>query len=219
MSLELVEDLGIMYSNGTNGYKARFGIYKCFCGKEFKANTYSITKGNTSSCGCYAIEKIKDANTKHGLKKHRLYNVWSGIIKRCNNKSNKSYKNYGARGITVCDRWLDVANFIEDIYPTYQEGLSIDRINNDEGYSPDNCRWATRVTQARNTRILMCTNKTGYRGVSWNKVRKKYISQIGINKKYIVLGVFNDAISGAIAYNNYVIENNLEHTLNIIEGV
>ena len=133
--LVLLEDLGMLYPTNTSKNKTRYGIYECFCGKEFKARTQHIKQKNTKSCGCFQKEKSIIFNTKHSLNKHRLYPVWNGIIQRCTNRNNKSYKYYGNIGITVCDRWLNVANFIEDMYPTFQEGLSIDRIDNDKGYN------------------------------------------------------------------------------------
>lgn len=211
MSLELIKDLGRIYPNEDSKQKRRFGIYKCFCGIEFKAQTHYINTNHTKSCGCSIYT--------HNLSKHRLYNTWVNMIRRCESITDKAYVNYGARGISVCDRWKDVSNFIEDMYPTYREGLTIDRIDVNGNYEPNNCRWVDMKIQGRNTRILKSTNTSGYRGVFWDKSRNKWVARICIDYRKKHIGVFNDAISGAIAYNNYVIENNLEHTLNIIEGV
>ena len=153
----------------------------------------------------------------HGLSNHPLYRIWSFMKNRCLNPNIKAYKDYGARGIKVCDRWLDINNFIEDMYPSYQEGLSLDRIDVDGDYEPDNCRWATKSIQARNTRLLRDNNKSGFRGVSWDKANNKWRARIMASNKNIHLGLFKTAEEGAVAYNNYVIENNLEHPLNIIK--
>lgn len=202
--LILLEDLGYLYPKETSKNKYKFGLYKCFCEKEFKAIMPDINRGKTKSCGCLKI--------KHNLSHHRLYDIWKGLIDRCNNQKNKDYVNYGARGITVSDEWLDINNFINDMYATYQEGLTIDRENNNKGYSKDNCRWVARKIQSRNTRKLMSTNTSGFRGV--RKIGNKYRSEITVNNKKISLGFFINPIDGAKAYDQYIIDNNLEHTRN-----
>ena len=119
---------------------------------------------------------------------------------------------YGGRGITICKEWLDIQNFYNwAISNGYEEniGLSIDRIDNDGNYCPENCRWATQTIQVRNTRIPK-NNTSGYKGVSYDKKANKYKAQIKVNNKRIYLGLFPTAVEGAIAYNNYIIENNLE---------
>ena len=204
--LILLKDLGMQYPTEKSKYKARFGLYLCHCGKEFEAQTQGINNGNTKSCGCLK-------NT-HNLSNHRLYQIWINMIQRCTNPKSTLYKNYGERGIEVCQEWQDVNNFINDMYPTFQEGLSIDRIDNNNGYSKDNCRWTTRKIQSRNTRVLISSNTSGYRGVHWRKSRKKWTSQIRVDSKKIHLGSFDTAINGAVAYDKYIIDNNLEHTKN-----
>lgn len=138
------------------------------------------------------------------------------MIQRCYNSEHKYYKDYGGRGITVCERWHSIENFIDDMFLPYSEDLTLDRIDVNEGYNLDNCRWVTKSVQARNTRLLRANNKSGFRGVYWNKRDNKWVAQIKVNSKTIYLGYFNTPIEGAIAYNNYVTENNLEHPLNII---
>ena len=151
-------------------------------------------------------------NVKHGMKQHRLYYVWSDMKRRCINPKRKDFKYYGGRGIKVCEEWMDINNFISDMYPTFQEGLSLDRINANGNYEKSNCRWATKTTQSQNTRLLQSNNKSGYRGVSI-KI-KKYQASISVNNNKIHLGYFDTALEAAKAYDNYVIKNNLEHTLN-----
>ena len=204
--LILLEDLGYLYPKETSKQRKRFGIFKCHCGKEFKTQTQGINNGNTKSCGCLK-------NT-HNLTNHRLYQCWNSMIQRCTNPKSTLYKNYGERGIKVSNEWLDINNFINDMYPSHQEGLSIDRIDNNKGYSKDNCRWATRNIQARNIRVLKSNNKSGYRGVHWYKISKKWVSQTRVNRKLIYLGCYNTAIEAAKAYDKYIIDNNLEHTKN-----
>lgn len=212
--LILLEDLGMIYPKEKSKNKRRYGLYKCFCGNEFKADMSKIKNKHTKSCGCYRIKKIKEIAISHGFSSHRLYHIWDGMIQRCDNYKSTSYKNYGARGITVCERWKDIHNFIEDMYPTFEDGLTLDRIDVNGNYEPNNCRWINSTIQNRNTRILQKNNKTGFRGVSLPKGYRTYRSIIVINKKNIHLGCFNTALEAAYAYDKYVIDNNLEHTTN-----
>ena len=210
----LIEDLGMLFATEKSKSKTRFGLYRCECGNEFKSVTTDIKRGQVSSCGCYRKKKHIETQTKHGLTKHPLYQTWLGMIYRCNNPENISYKRYGAIGIYVCDRWLDVNNFIYDMYPSYEEGLTIDRINESKVYSKDTCRWATKAQQAQTTRRIRSCNKSGYRGVYFDKRSSKWRACILSSGKRINLGYYTTAKDGAMAYDKYVIDNNLEHTTN-----
>jgi hypothetical protein len=193
-----------MFTTENSKERKRFGLYKCgFCGKEFKANTQHILSGHTKSCGCYG---------KHNLSNTKLYEVWGAIKNRTLNPKNKQYNDYGGRGITICEEWLDIHNFYNWAMSNgYEEdkGLSIDRIDNDGNYEPSNCRWTTRVIQARNQRMYK-NNSSGYKGVSYFKNSNKYRAVITINREKIYLGLFPTPEDGAVAYNNYIISNNLE---------
>lgn len=119
---------------------------KCDCGNMYIARSGKLVQGRTTNCGCYTSELRSKSATKHGLLKHgikpRTFIVWNGIKARCLNKNSKSYKNYGARGITICDEWLCYENFHNwALRNGYKDNLSIDRIDNSKGYSPDNCQW------------------------------------------------------------------------------
>ena len=202
--LVLLQDLGVQYPTPNSNYKKRYGLYKCHCGKEFKAQVPHVKRKLTTSCGCVKKAFISNLNklysVTHNLSKHRLYDIWAGIIDRCNNPKCSSYVNYGARGIKVCDRWLETPkNFIEDMYSTFEEGLSIDRINVNGNYEPDNCRWSNNTVQSRNTQILRKDNKSGYRGVSYLNKLNKWQSLITINSNQIYLGIFDDKIEAAKA--------------------
>ena len=210
----LIEDLGYLYPNENSKSKARFGIYKCgFCGTKFKALTFNVKNGNTKSCGCYQKRRTSESNKTHGLGYTRLYNIWANMKDRVFNTKNKQYNDYGGRGITICDEWKNDFMSFHDwaITNGYEEdkGLSIDRIDNDENYCPENCRWTTSIIQNRNKRISK-NNTSGYKGVCYPKGNNKYLAQIYVNNKNIHLGYFQTAVEGAVAYNNYIIENNLE---------
>ena len=116
----------------------------CDCGNTSIANGNNLRRGATRSCGCQLI--------KHGQKGTRLYNIWGGMKARCYRPNHRWYKRYGGRGITVCNEWLhDFQAFYDWAMANgYKDSLSLDRQDNDKGYSPDNCRWATEVEQKNN---------------------------------------------------------------------
>ncbi len=217
---KLIKDLGYIYPNENSKQKRRFGIYKCgFCGEEFKARSQHIKSGETKSCGCYHKRRASETHKTHGLKSTNLYGIWGNIKGRVLNPKNKKYNDYGGRGITICEEWKnDFMSFYNWAMENgYSDELSIDRIDNDGNYEPDNCRWTTQTIQNRNQRKRR-DNTSGYKGVSFRKDNNKFRVIITVNKKRVNLGYFPTAVEGAIAYNNYIIENNLEgFILNEIE--
>lgn len=155
-------------------------------------------------------------NTTHGMSKDYLYKQYIGIKKRCNNPNSSSYANYGGRGIKLHKEWEDdyikYKEYVESLPNANNNKYSLDRIDNNKGYIPGNVRWATKQTQASNTRKIKKNNTSGYRGVS--KHGKRWRAYITINKSRINIGTFDYPWTGAYAYDSYVIKNDLEHTRN-----
>lgn len=153
------------------------------------------------------MENTNNPNHKHGFSEHPLYASWITMKDRCFNPNNYRYKYYGGRGITVYKEWKhDAKAFIEwALAHGWEKGLCIDRRDNDGNYTPENCRFVGRGLNARNTRLLRKNNKTGYRGVSFNKRDKKYYSAISINGKKKQLGYFDNPMDAAIAYDSMAV--------------
>ena len=154
------------YPTEKSRQKYIYGRYQCqYCNQEFEATIYNVRKGATKSCGC---QKASNEWIIHGLHKNKFYSTWAHMMSFCFNPRHKSYKDYGGRGITVCEEWLDVRNFVAWADITYIEGMTLDRIDNDKGYSPENCTWSDKTTQCVNQRIRK-DNKSGVVGVNWKK--------------------------------------------------
>jgi len=213
----LIEDLGYLYPNENSKTKRRFGIYECqFCNREFKSRVDAVNGLRTKSCGCYHKKIASELNKVHGLHKHPVYGIWRGMVKRTTNQNSKEFKNYGGRGIIVCDEWRNDFKLFYDFAMEngWEKGLEIDRRDNDKGYNPENCRVVTRAINSRNTRLLRTINTSGYRGASFDKRRKKFRARITVYNKDIHIGYFETLIEAAKAYDNYVKSNGLEHTIN-----
>lgn len=127
------------------GYHEGKWLCRCDCGENTRVLTGNLRQGNTKSCGCLS-------RRKHGMAHSREYGVWKQMIQRCENQNNAAYANYGGRGIEVCERWHSFPNFIADMGKRPGDGFQIDRIDNDDGYHPTNCRWVPPKANLSNKR-------------------------------------------------------------------
>ena len=152
----------------------------CECGNEITVIGKDLRSGNTKSCGCYSREVASMKAKKHGYSKSRIHNIWLMMKQRCYNPKYPQFKDWGGRGITICDEWLGehgAENFIKWAKENgYADNLEIDRKNNDGNYCPENCRWATRKEQANNKR---CTHLITFNGKTQSI--KQWAEEIGIN--------------------------------------
>ena len=178
----------VIERRSNNSYGQTRWLCQCDCGNKTIVYASNMRSGHTQSCGCLQKKLAKESHTKHKMCGTPTYNTWGRMIQRCNDKKDVDYKDYGGRGITVCSRWLEFENFFEDM-GTRPDGLSIERVNNNKGYSPDNCKWATSTEQNRNKRLGK-NNKTGIAGVNWHKRYQRYCVRIGVNCKRLFIGRF-----------------------------
>lgn len=193
----------------------------CECGNTKSVRSDCLQNGNVSSCGCLKketdrINLIK--NHGHKMSNTRIYHVWQGMKNRCLNEKNNSYKNYGGRGIKVCDEWVNsFENFYEwSISNGYKNNLTIDRIDNNDGYDPNNCRWVNNEIQANNRRSNVIVEHNGENvnfkklsqltGLSINLLSNRYKS--GDVGKRLVRNLFEDrnVRIGTLNNNNKITE-------------
>ena len=144
--------------------KRSYLLCLCTCGKTVSVYRSNLISGTTRSCGCMAREISAALRTRHGCSHLPEYGIWVKMRHRCHNEESVDYSRYGGRGITVCSRWLkSFSNFYEDMGPRPSPLHSIERTDNDRGYTPRNCKWSTVGEQSRNRRstvLLTCDGKT-----------------------------------------------------------
>lgn len=148
----------------------------CDCNKKVEVKASRIKSGSTRSCGCYRIETLSATATRtftrhgetgkrHAGNRSAEYSSWASMIQRCSNENSTRFKDWGGRGITVCERWMKFENFLFDMGRKPTKAHSIDRVDNSGNYEPLNCRWATPIEQAQNRRPKRVTS--GYIGKNW----------------------------------------------------
>lgn len=180
---QLFGRLTVIRRAGSRGGRVTWACM-CECGSTVEVVSHALTSGHTKSCGCWKDERNRGTPPKHGharrgIKLTTTYKTWQAMMTRCYNAKVKSFKDYGGRGITVCDGWHLFENFLAYMGER-PEGMTLDRIDNDKGYTPDNCRWATKTTQARNTRA---NHIVDFRGERMTQI--EFAERIGMKQKTV----------------------------------
>ncbi len=153
--LHIVRREAVTLADGSPGKSKVYVEFLCDCGNTYTTVWSVVQQGSTQSCGCWRRERVSVQQTTHGHtrggRKSPEWSTWSTMIQRCTDPASTSYPNYGAKGIRVCDRWLDsFGNFLADMGPKPDPHYSIERKDSAEGYTPENCIWADIITQANN---------------------------------------------------------------------
>lgn len=168
-------------------------LCECDCGNFCEVEGSILRRGKQISCGCYPSERMKKMNTKHNGFGTRLYEIWRQMHRRCYGKNTKAYKHYGGRGITICKEWHEYEMFRDwAMQNGYSESLTIDRIDVNDNYCPENCRWATAKEQANNKR---------------NNRRVRFEDEIHTVSEWAdIFGVKQTHLWGALSRNGWDIE-------------
>ncbi len=149
----------------------------CDCGSSVVVRSSPLRDGRTKSCGCYMRDRASEVHQSHGMTNSAEYRIWSLMKDRCLNVDGKAYPEWGGRGIALCDAWHDFEGFYADMGPRPSPEHQLDRKDNDGPYSPDNCRWATRIEQANNKRNNVILE---VRGVAQSVAR--WAAQVGVSE-------------------------------------
>ncbi|RHO08431.1 AP2 domain-containing protein [Clostridium sp. AM22-11AC] len=175
---------------GSRGGKATW-LCQCDCGNQTVVIGGILRRGLTKSCGCLSKAINSEVHSTHHMTGERLHNIWRGMKARCYIESCSNYQYYGGRGIQICAEWKNdfTAFYNWALSHGYSDDLSIDRVNSNGNYEPENCRWVTMKKQFWNRRRWN-TNKSGETGVIWSEDRKKWRAYITVNRKRINLGSF-----------------------------
>lgn len=174
-----------------NKHKKRVWNLLCDCGSITEATTQKLVSGHTKSCGCLSKEvarknRLQEAVHGHtsGGKMTKTYSTWRAMHNRCLNPNTKDYKNYGGRGIFICDEWLNFEKFLADMGER-PDNTTIDRIDVNKGYYPENCRWATQAEQDRNKRTTKLSLAQISSLVLDTRENKEIANQFGITLNYV----------------------------------
>lgn len=173
---------------------------KCDCGKEKEIPLYTVISGSQRSCGCDPSQNVKD----------RLRNIYMAMKQRCYYVNGKRYKDYGGRGITICDEWLNSYETFKQwaLYHGYRDDLTIERIDNNGNYRPENCKFASYQIQSSNQRVRK-DNTSGYRGVNYSKANDYWVARVQVNGKRTIIGYFKTPEDAHEARVKYIREHNL----------
>lgn len=173
--LEVIKRIGY-----NNEHHTTVWLCRCDCGTIKEIEAMALNSGKTRSCGCLKSEVTSYRAKTHGDSNSRLYSIWAGMKNRCYNKNIPEYRLYGERGITICQEWIESYSSFRKwaLENGYEEGLSIDRIDNNGNYCPENCRWATNSQQCNNRRsnVLITYNNETHTATEWAMI-------IGVNSK------------------------------------
>ncbi len=178
--------LTVLRFSHTNKILGAFWECKCQCGNILTLRGNALKSGNTKSCGCYKKDKTVERNQSHLMSKTKFYHCWQHIKSRIFNPKDKRYSIYGGKGIKICQRWLKFENFKQDMYESYlahvkefrENNTTIERIDFNKDYKPNNCKWATKQEQGQNTSRIIWVN---YKG---NRVRLNTVAlDLGISYK------------------------------------
>jgi len=212
--MKLIKDLGLLPSHRDPTMKHSYAIFQCAsCSKTFKRiKAEEKYRKDNDDCRSCLMRKKK---TTHGLSGTRIDTCYGNMMSRCYSKKATHYENYGGRGITVCEEWKDDKNsFFKWAFSNgYSPNLEIDRKKPDNNYSPATCRWVTETIQSQNVRIRK-DNSSGYKGVYFHKLVKKWAASIQINKKREILGYFKCRLAAAYAYDDYIEKHQSYHIKN-----
>lgn len=192
--------------------------FRCDCGaiveREGREVAKAVKRGNIPQCPACARKAASERMRTHGMTNTRIYAVWHSMVQRCTEPTHQVWAHYGGRGITVCERWRKFENFLEDMGSTYQKGLVLDRINNNAGYSPQNCRWATpreNVRNGRNSLTIDVVELSKQTGISRSTIYYRLahgwpielVAAVKPNRRNGTLHLYSDKPSGEKKYSTY----------------
>jgi hypothetical protein len=181
-----------------NGTSFTMWLCRCSCGLEIPASSSNLKRGHTTSCGCWMRDRITKHGGARGYTRTPEYSVWQAMRGRCRSNKGRAFSQYKGRGISVCERWEHFENFLADMGQRPSLKHSIERINNDGNYEPNNCRWATNAEQQMNKRTSR-NSTSGVTGVSFHSASGKWTAWIKLNRVQLFLGSFPSKDEAAIA--------------------